>query len=104
MTGIPRRALTTAGAVAAALALLSGCLQNPNATGGGGGAGGGGNAVAQGGSAPNDKVVTILGAFGGDEEKNFNASLAKFEQQSGIKVQCTSDQDFTTTIKQKVSS
>ena len=104
MTGFPRRALTTAGAVAAAMALLSGCLQNPNASGGSGGAGGTGNAVAQGGSAPNDKVVTILGAFGGDEEKNFNASLAKFEQQSGIKVQYTSDQDFTTTIKQKVQS
>jgi alpha-glucoside transport system substrate-binding protein len=83
--------------------LLSGCLQNPNASGGGsGGVAGGG--VAQGGSPPNDKVVTILGAFGGDEEKNFNASLTKFEQESGIKIQYTSDQDFTTTIKQKVNS
>jgi alpha-glucoside transport system substrate-binding protein len=103
MTGIPRRALMTVGAVATAAMLLSGCLQNPNASGGGsGGVAGGG--VAQGGSPPNDKVVTILGAFGGDEEKNFNASLANFEQESGIKIQYTSDQDFTTTIKQKVNS
>ena len=60
--------------------------------------------VVDGGSADGDKVVTILGAFGGDEEKNFNASLAEFEKSSGIDVKYTSDQDFTTTIKQKVSS
>jgi len=90
--------------VAAAALVLSGCLQNPNASGGGGGAGGTGGGFADGGSADGDKVVTILGAFGGDEEKNFNASLAEFEKTSGIDVKYTSDQDFTTTIKQKVSS
>ena len=56
------------------------------------------------GTADGDKVVTILGAFGGDEEKNFNASLADFEKSSGIKIKYTSDQDFTTTIKQKVGA
>ncbi|WP_034801637.1 ABC transporter substrate-binding protein [Intrasporangium oryzae] len=91
------------GVVTLAAAMVSGCLQNPNASGGGAG-GGGGNAVARGGSPANDKIVTILGAFGGAEEKNFNASLAAFEKQTGIKIQYTSDQDFTTTIKQKVSS
>ena len=46
----------------------------------------------------------ILGAFGGDEQEAFEASLAEFEQSSGIDVQYVSDQDFTTTIKQKVNS
>lgn len=104
MSGIPRRALRAGGVVAAAALVLTGCLQNPNASGGGGGAGGTGGGFADGGSADGDKVVTILGAFGGDEEKNFNASLAEFEKTSGIDVKYTSDQDFTTTIKQKVSS
>src|SRR5512139_2871191 len=99
MIGIPRRALMAGGVVTLAAAMVSGCLQNPNASGGGAG-GGGGNAVAKGGSPANDKIVTILGAFGGAEEKNFNASLAAFEKQTGIKIQYTSDQDFTTTIKQ----
>jgi alpha-glucoside transport system substrate-binding protein len=103
MSGIPRRALRAGGVVAAAALVLTGCLQNPNASGGGG-AGGTGGGFADGGSADGDKVVTILGAFGGDEEKNFNASLTEFEKTSGIDVRYTSDQDFTTTIKQKVSS
>ena len=102
MTGFPRRALMAGGAVTLAAAMLSGCLQNPNATSGAGGAGLGG--YVDGGTADGDKVVTILGAFGGDEEKNFNASLAEFEKSSGIDVKYTSDQDFTTTIKQKVNA
>ena len=102
MSGIPRRALRAGGVVAAAALVLTGCLQNPNA-GSEGGAGGAG-AVVDGGTADGDKKVTILGAFGGDEEKNFNASLAEFEKTSGIDVQYTSDQDFTTTVKQKVNA
>ncbi|HYN28929.1 MAG TPA: ABC transporter substrate-binding protein [Dermatophilaceae bacterium] len=91
------------GAGALALALLaSGCLQDPNPSGGEGGAGLGG--FVDGGTADGDKTVTILGAFGGDEQKQFDASLAPFEKESGIDVQYTADQDFTTTIKQKVSS
>ena len=104
MSGIPRRALMVGGAVAASAALLSGCLQNPNGGAGGEGGSGAGGGFVSSGSTPNDKVVTILGAFGGDEEKNFNASLADFQKSSGIKIQYTSDQDFTTTIKQKVNS
>lgn len=56
------------------------------------------------GTSDGDKKVTILGAFGGDEQSLFNASLAAFEAESGIDIQYTSDQDFTTTIKQKVGS
>src|SRR4051794_4782566 len=80
--------------------VLTGCLQNPNQTGGGGSAAGTGGGFADGGTPDGDKVVTILGAFGGDEQKGFEASLAEFEQSSGIDVQYVSDQDFTTTIKQ----
>ena len=83
------------------MTLLTGCLQNPDATGGGAGAGLSG--FVDGGTPDDDKSVTILGAFGGDEEKNFNASLAAFEQTSGIDIQYV-DQDFATTIKQKVNS
>lgn len=101
MNGIRKR-VVLAGGVVIAMTALAGCLQNPNPTGSGGGAGLGG--FVDGGSADGDKKVTILGAFGGDEEKRFNASLAEFEQTSGIDIQYTADQDFTTTVKQKVSS
>ena len=104
MSGIPRRALQAGGVVAAAALVLTGCLQNPSGGGGSGAGGGGAGGFIDGGSADGDKVVTILGAFGGDEEKNFNASLAEFEKTSGIDIQYTADTDFTTTIKQKVSS
>ena len=63
-----------------------------------------GGGFADGGTPDGDKVVTILGAFGGDEQKAFEASLAPFEQSSGIDVQYVPDQDFTTTVKQKVNS
>ncbi len=83
--------------------VLTGCLQNPNPTSGSAAAGGVGGFV-DGGSPDGDKVVTILGAFGGDEQKNFEASIAAWEQSSGIDIQYVADQDFTTTIKQKVNS
>lgn len=97
-----RRSAVTTGGVVVMAALLSACLQNPNSTGGAGG--GGISGTVDGGTPDNDKVVTILGAFGGDEQKNFNASLAEFQNQTGIKIQYTADTDFTTTIKQKVNS
>ena len=102
MIGTRRRwTLMASGGGAVLTMLLSACLQNPNASGG---AGGGISGTVDGGTPDNDKVVTILGAFGGDEQKNFNASLADFQNQTGIKIQYTADTDFTTTIKQKVSS
>lgn len=95
------KALTLAASLLSVLALTS-CLQNPNPSSGGGGSAGGG--VVDGGTPDGDKVVTILGAFGGDEQKQFEASLAEFEQSSGIDIQYVADTDFTTTIKQKVNS
>jgi alpha-glucoside transport system substrate-binding protein len=98
-----RRRTATAGLVAAVLSIsLTGCLQDPSASGGSGTTGASG--VVDGGTADGDKTVTLLGAFGGDEQKNFVASLAAFEKSSGIKVQYTPDTDFTTTVKQKVNS
>ncbi len=97
-----RRALRAGGMAAAATVVLTGCLQNPNATGGAGGAGLGG--FVDGGSADGDKKVTILGAFGGAEKDAFQASIVDFEKSSGIDIQYTPDSDFTTTIKQKVNS
>ncbi|CUR55179.1 putative carbohydrate ABC transporter, substrate-binding protein [metagenome] len=83
------------------LLATAGCLQQP---GGNNGNGAGGEDVADNASSDGDKVVTILGAYGGDEQKNFEASLKPFEDESGIDIKYTSDTDFTTTIKQKVRS
>ncbi|HYP46931.1 MAG TPA: ABC transporter substrate-binding protein [Propionibacteriaceae bacterium] len=96
------RALAAGLALASTVA-LSGCLQNPNPNTTGGGAGGAVGTV-DGGTPDSDKVVNVLGAFGGAEQKNFEASIAAFEQSSGIDIQYVADTDFTTTIKQKVNS
>ena len=80
---------------------LTGCLQDPNPRAGGTG---GGEGIAQGGSTDGDKVVTVLGAFGGDEAVGFRESLAKFEAESGIKVEYNNSTDFTTIIKARVRS
>lgn len=47
-------------------------------------------------------TVTILGAFGGDEEKLFNDSMADFEEETGIDVQYTSTNDLPTLIRSRV--
>ena len=75
---------------------MSGCLQSDDD--GGGDDGGASNEKS------GDKKVTILGAFGGDEQAAFEDSLKDFESESGIDVEYTADQDFTTTIVQKVNS
>ena len=51
-----------------------------------------------------DGVVTILGAYGGDEKENFEKALAPFEEESGIDIKYTEDTDFTTTIKTRVAA
>ena len=102
MSGIRKRVVLTGGMVVA-MTLLAGCLSSNDNGGGGGGAGGTASFV-DGGSADNDKKVTMLGTFGGDEEKNFLAALAPFEKSSGIDIQYVADRDFATTIKQKVNS
>lgn len=76
--------------------LLSGCLQNPNQVGA---ASGGGDSLANNAEVDGDKVVTILGTFGGAEAEKFRASLTEFEQETGITIQYTSDQDFTNLIR-----
>ena len=90
-----RRRPAAALVLATTLALAtSGCLQGGDDGDGGGGSGGG----------DADGTVTILGAFGGAEEEAFNESLKDFADESGIDIQYTADQDFTTTVKQKVNS
>lgn len=47
--------------------------------------------------------VEILGAFGGDEEKLFNASVKDFEARTGIDVKYTSTNDLPTLIRSRVN-
>ncbi len=82
-------------AIAASLAMgTSGCLQSDD--------GGGGGSAS--GASKSDGTVTILGAFGGPEKAAFEASLAAFEEDSGITIEYTEDTDFTTTVVQRVKS
>jgi alpha-glucoside transport system substrate-binding protein len=101
MTRDSRRPWVAAGVALVAAVGLSGCLQQP---GGGSGGSAGLNGYVDNASQDGDHKVTILGAYGGDEQKNFEASLKPFEDESGIDIQYTSDTDFTTTIKSKVKS
>ena len=80
---------------------LSGCLQNPDE---GGAAGAGLEGYVDNAQSDDDGEVTILGAFGGVEQEAFEASVAAFEEESGIDIKYTADQDFTTTIKTRVGS
>ncbi len=82
--------------------MLSACLQNPNANDSAGGAAGL-NGYVDNANKDGDKVVKILGAFGGDEQALFEKSLVDFEKSSGIDIQYTADSDFTTTVKTKVN-
>ncbi len=95
MNPISRRSLLAGAAATTAVVGLSGCLASKDGGGekGGGAAGGG-----------SDGPVKILGAFGGQEQEAFLASLKPFMDKSGITVEYTADQDFTTTIRQKVQA
>ena len=77
--------------------LTTGCLQ-------GGDDGGGGGGASDQGSDDGDGTVEILGAFGGPEEEAFLASLAAFEEESGITIEYTGDQDFDTTIRTRTDA
>ncbi|WNB85612.1 ABC transporter substrate-binding protein [Cellulomonas sp. ATA003] len=101
MSGSRRRAVALVGAAAVSGALLAGCLQNPSQ---GGAAGAGLAGFVDNAEADGDGVVTILGAFGGQEAEAFEASLTEFAESSGIDVQYTSDQDFTNTIRQRTGA
>jgi len=89
-----------AGTAAAAAVGLSGCLQNPDR-----GASGAGSVERYSeGDVPGSGSVSILGAFGGQEQQAFLTSLETFEKDSGISIEYTPDQDFTTTIQQRVGA
>ena len=96
-----RRRLAVIGVGALTAFALSGCLQDPNESGS---AGAGLEGYVDNASTDDDGEVTILGAFGGTEQEDFEASLEAFEEESGIDIQYTADTDFTTTIKQRVRS
>jgi len=98
-----KRVVLLSGSAAVCLA-LTGCLQNPNASGGGAGGGQGLDGFVDGGTVDGDGTVQILGAFGGAEESAFNESLAAFQEESGITVEYVPDTDFTTTIQQRVGA
>ncbi len=100
--GKRRRRLATVGLGVSLALATSGCLQDPNASSGGGV--GGVGATVDNNQGDGDGVVTILGAYGGDEKENFEKALAPFEDESGIDIQYTEDTDFTTTIKTRVAA
>ncbi len=92
-TGKRRRIAAVGLGVALAIS-TSGCLSSGDSNSGGGAASG----------SDSDNSVTILGAFGGEEQKAFEESLAGFEKDSGITIKYTPDTDFTTTVVQRVNS
>ncbi len=76
--------------------LTTGCLQGGDESSSGD--------SGSGGSDDGDGTVEILGAFGGPEEEAFLASLEAFEQESGITIEYTGDQDFDTTIRTRTDA
>lgn len=96
----PQRRVGIVAAMALSLA-LTGCLQDPNPQSQ---SGGGGDFVASGGTTDSDKLVTIFGAFGGDEAEGFRDALKAFEESSGITIEYNNSTDFTTLIKARVRS
>ena len=88
------RRLTAAGLGLSLALLTSGCLQGDD--------GGGGSGASD--QEAGDGTVVILGAFGGQEQAAFEESLAAFEDESGIEIQYTGDQDFDTTIRTRTDA
>ncbi len=95
----PRTVAKLVAVLALAGALLTGCLQDPEGSAGVGIGGAGLGEPEEG-----DGRVQILGAFGGDEEASFTASLADLEERTGIEVDYVSDQDFTNTVQLRVNA
>jgi len=75
--------------------VLAGCLQSEDS---------GDDSTGSGGSETGDGAVTVFGAFTGTEQDSFEASVASFEEESGIDIQYTGNVDFTTLIGQRVTS
>ncbi len=89
--GMRLAALTGIGALA-----LTSCLSQSDS--GGTSSGGGG------GSDAGDGVVEVFGAFTGSEQDSFEATVAPFEQESGIDIKYTGNADFATLIRSNVQS
>ena len=100
--GKRRRRLATVGLGLTLAMVTTGCLQDPNASSSGGVGGVGG--TVDNSQNDGDGVVEILGAFTGDDIKNFAKALAPFEDESGIDVKYVGDTDFTTTIKTRAAA
>ena len=60
-----------------------------------------GSSTSSGGTA---KEVTVIGTWGGDEQKNFLAMVAPWEQQTGNKVKYTGTRDINTVLTTGVAS
>ncbi len=89
---VQRRTVYRLGVLGAAALVTTGCLGGGN--GGGGGGGGGGEA--------GDGQVEIFGAFSGAEADAFNASLAPFEEESGLDIEYVPSTNFTELIRSRV--
>jgi alpha-glucoside transport system substrate-binding protein len=92
-----RRLLATVGAVA----LIAGACSTPasNAPGASTGGGASGSPAAGGG-----KTVSVIGTWGGDEQKAFLAMVAPWEQQTGNKVNYTGTRDLNAILTTGVAS
>jgi alpha-glucoside transport system substrate-binding protein len=102
-------------AVTIVVAACSSTSSSPSAsTGGAGGsappasAGGGGSAAPSGSAAGGGDLagqsVTVIGTWGGDEEKAFKQMVAPWEQQTGAKVAYTGTRDLNTVLTTGVAS
>src|SRR4051812_45032906 len=76
--GKRRRRLASVGLGVSLALATTGCLQDPSANSGGVG---GVSGTVDNNQDDGDGVVTILGAYGGDEKKNFEKALAPFEKE-----------------------
>src|SRR5262252_4142526 len=86
------------------VAACSSSASSPSASAGGGGSsaappaspGGSGSPAASGGGTGElaGQTVTVIGTWGGDEEKAFKQMVAPWEQQTGAKVSYTGTRDL----------
>ena len=87
--------------------LLAACSNGGNTTASptsGGGGGGSGSAAPSGGTGQIGGEVTVIGTWGGDEEKAFLQMVKPFEDQTGVKVKYTGTRDLNTVLTTGVAS
>jgi alpha-glucoside transport system substrate-binding protein len=85
-------------------ACSSGNSASPSATTGGGGGGASQPASSGGGGGQIGGEVTVIGTWGGDEEKAFLQMVKPFEDQTGVKVKYTGTRDLNTVLTTGVAS